>query len=84
MPRRKKVKPTPHEGKYDKFIKVKYELAGKRKTFEMDIPALNEVHLNSVLEPLIAHKHPCDIADVFIVDEPFMVTNRTNDEKVQE
>ena len=84
MPRRK-IKPTPHESKYKKYVRVKYEVVGKRKTFEMDIPAINEVHLNSVLEPLIAHRHPCSMEDVFIVDEPFMVTNPVESEnEVQE
>jgi|MDSZ01.2.fsa_nt_gb hypothetical protein len=85
MPRRGRVKPTPHVGKYDKFVKVRYEVIGKRKTFEMDIPAINEINLSSVLEPIIAHRHPCKMEDVFIVDEPFMVMNIKEDSnEVQE
>lgn len=85
MPRRKKIKPVPHAGKYEKFIKVKYEQMGKRKTFEMDIPATNEVGLNSMLEPLIARKLGVESADIWIVDEPYMVTNIKEDaSEVQE
>ena len=53
---------------------------GKRKTQEIEIAVTNEVSLDSVLEPLIARKVGCDMADVFIVDEPFMVTNPGDDD----
>ena len=78
MPRRK-IKPTPWESKYNKFIKVKYEQLGKRKIFEMDIPVIGEITINSALEPLIDKRLGCDSTDIFLVDkndfEPFMVTN---------
>ena len=37
MPRRKLVKPTLHNQKFDRYIKVKYEQIGKRKVFEMEL-----------------------------------------------
>ena len=82
MPR-KKIKPTLHKpaGRkhYDRYVKVKYERIGKRKVFEMDIPAIGEITINSALEPLIAEKLGCDSADIFLVDrhefEPYMVIN---------
>ena len=91
MPRRKMIKPTLHKpaGRkhYDRYVKVKYERVGKRKIFEMDIPAIGEITINSVLEPLIAQKLGCDSADIFLIDkdvfEPYMVVNpRVDDEKV--
>ena len=76
MPRRK-IKPTLHNQKYDKYVKVKYEQVGKRKIFEMEIPAIGEITIDSALEPLIAKKLGCDSADIFLVDkyefEPYMV-----------
>ena len=90
MPR-KKIKPTPWESKskYNKFIKVKYEQLGKRKIFEMDIPVIGEITINSALEPLIAKRLGCDSTDIFLVDkndfEPFMVTNPVvSENEVQE
>ena len=81
MPRRKLVKPTLHNQKFDRYIKVKYEQIGKRKVFEMEIPAIEggEITINSPLEPLIAKRLGCDTADIFLVDkntfEPYMVIN---------
>ena len=79
MPRRKKIKPTLHNQKLDKYIKVKYERMGKRKVFEMDIPVIGEISINSALEPLIAKKLGCSPLDIWLVDrntfEPYMVTN---------
>ncbi len=81
MPRRKMIKPTLHSKKHDRFIIVKYEQVGKRKVFEMMIPALpnGEITINSPLEPLIAKRLGCDSADIFLVDknefEPYMVIN---------
>ena len=88
MPRRKLVKPTLHNQKYDRYIKVKYEQTGKRKVFEMDIPALegSEITINSPLEPLIAKRLGCDSADIFLVNknefEPYMVINPKVEDEV--
>jgi hypothetical protein len=90
MPRRKKIAPTLHSQKHERFIKVKYEQTGKRKVFEMDIPALegSEITINSPLEPLIAKRLGCDSADIFLVNknefEPYMVINPRADNEVQE
>tara|TARA_Y100000592_G_C5404940_1_gene285121 strand:+ start:53 stop:301 length:249 start_codon:yes stop_codon:yes gene_type:complete len=80
MPRRKKIKPTPHKGKYNKFIKVQYEQIGKRKSREMEIPVIGEITINSPLEPLIAKKLGVETADIWVIDEPYMVTNMINKE----
>tara|TARA_R100000808_G_C2147759_1_gene155794 strand:+ start:2030 stop:2290 length:261 start_codon:yes stop_codon:yes gene_type:complete len=86
MPRRKKVKPTPHEGKHNKFIRVKYEQLGKRKSREIDIPTSpnGDITINSPLEPLIARQVGCESADIWIIDEPYMITNRMDENEVQE
>ena len=87
MPR-KKIKPTLHNQKYDRYIKVKYERIGKRKIFEMQIPVTSdEVGVNSQLEPLIARQLDCNASDIFLIDkntfEPYMVMNpREEDEQV--
>jgi hypothetical protein len=80
MPRRKMIKPTPHKIRGDKCIIVKYEKIGGRKVKEMMIPASEEITINSYLEPLIAKKLGCDTADVWLVDEPYMVVNRSNND----
>ena len=82
MPRRKKIKPTPHKIKGNKCIAVKYEKIGGRTIKEMKIPVLGEITINSYLEPLIAKRLGCDTADVWLVDEPYMVMNRSDDDEV--
>ena len=82
MPRRGRVKPLLHKQKTNKCIKVKYEQIGKRKIFDIEIPAVGEVNLQSSLEPLIAKRIHCDVADIWIVDEPYMVTKVINDSEV--
>ena len=82
MPRRKKIKPTPHKIRGEKCIIVKYEKIGGRTIKEMKIPASGELTINSYLEPLIAKRLGCDTADVWLVDEPYMVMNRSDKDEV--
>ena len=79
MPRRKKIKPTLHKQKTSKCIKVQYEQIGKRTIKEMEIPVVGEITINSALEPLIAKRLGCDSVDVWVVDEPYMVTKVLNE-----
>ena len=85
MPRgRPKYNPKPilHNQKIDRFVVVKYEQIGKRNPFTMEIPASGEVGVNSMLEHYVAKKLGVDTADIWIVDEPYLVTNRKEENEV--
>lgn len=83
MPRKKyNVKPTLYNQDYDKFAKVKYSILGKKGVQDMEVPIKTAEGVHGVV-PIIARHHGCETADIWLEEEPLIITNIRKEEDEQ-
>ena len=81
MPRKKyNVKPTLYNQKHDRYAKVKYTLFGKRGVKMMEVPLETPEGIHGVYS-IIAKHHGCETADVWLEEEPLIITNIRKDDE---